>query len=279
MIVRSADSGRLFRFAYLGTLLLGVVFLPLVSAPAEAQKTPAATPAEPQDDAESFLPNAVELQGATLSVGAVAFSPDGKRLAMGAGWVDQPYGELRLWDTDKGRMIATVPAAKGLRSVAYSTDNKNLASGELDGTVKLRDPKTGEVRATLNGHTVGVNSVAFSPDGKWLAAARLDNFVTVWDVGRRKQRLRLKGHTGPVVCVAFSPDGKLLATGDIDGKIKLWSTTNGREMASLEGHRDLILGLHFSPDGRTLLSAGKDETARLWQVITKESVLSPVARR
>lgn len=168
------------RWSWLGRflmLILALVFGSLLPA------------AEPPEDAESFLPNAVALQGATLTVGSVAYSPDGKHLAMGAGWIDQPFGELRLWDVGKGRMIATVQAAKGLRSVAFSPDGKHLASGELDGTVPLRDPTNGEVRATLRGHTIGVNSVAFSADSKALAAAGLDNFVTVWNVAERKQRL------------------------------------------------------------------------------------------
>ncbi|HBK65595.1 MAG TPA: WD40 repeat domain-containing protein, partial [Cyanobacteria bacterium UBA11166] len=39
-----------------------------------------------------------------------------------------------------------------------------------DNTIKIWDIATGEVKATLTGHSNLVNSVSFSPDGKTLAS-------------------------------------------------------------------------------------------------------------
>ena len=52
-----------------------------------------------------------------------------------------------------------------VRSVAYSPDGTQLASGSLDNTVKLWDARNGTLIATLKNHTAAVNSVAYSPDG------------------------------------------------------------------------------------------------------------------
>jgi WD40 repeat protein len=81
-------------------------------------------------DAESFLTNPTPLQGDALSVGGLAFSPDGKILAMGAGWAEQMVGQVRLWDVDKGQMIATLKTGRPVRSVAFSADGKHLATAE-----------------------------------------------------------------------------------------------------------------------------------------------------
>lgn len=99
MIVCTNSLDKLSRIGRLIVLFLGVLFLPLLPAPAESQKRPAlpaeskteqaapsalapSTQAGAQEDAESFLPNTVPLQGQILTVGSVAFSADGKRRAM-----------------------------------------------------------------------------------------------------------------------------------------------------------------------------------------------------
>jgi WD40 repeat protein len=76
--------------------------------------------------------------------------------------------------------------ADGVHSVAFSPDGKTLASGSLDGTVKLWDAQAGQELATLKGHTGEVHSVAFSPDGKTLASASWDNTVKLWMGGARQ---------------------------------------------------------------------------------------------
>ena len=69
-----------------------------------------------------------------------------------------------------------------IRSVAYNSNGKNLATGSADNTVKLWDIYTGECLKTLHSHTDLVRSVTFSPDGKMLASASRDLTVKLWDV-------------------------------------------------------------------------------------------------
>ncbi len=234
----------------------------------EAKKQPAAK-TETQGEAESFLPNPTSLQGRILPVDSVAFSPDGKLLAMAAGrGVNSGAGELRLWDINKDRLAVTVPLPHVVRSVAFSPDGKILATGEFDGTVKLRDPATGAMRAALEGHTIGVNAVAFAPDGRMLAAAGLDKVVTVWDVDTRKQRLRLQGHTDMVLCVAFSPDGKTLASASKDRSAILWDAGTGKVRTTLAGHANAVECVTFSPDGKTIATSSWDGRVKLWDAAT-----------
>ena len=106
---------------------------------------------------------------------AVAFSPDGKRLAVATGvgiWIydGQTYRELSLITGHTG----------AVRTVAFSPDGKTLASGEEDGTIKLWNLETGDV-TTLVGNLFHVDCVAFSPDGKMLASGSWDGTVKLWD--------------------------------------------------------------------------------------------------
>jgi WD40 repeat protein len=69
-----------------------------------------------------------------------------------------------------------------VQSLAFHPkDNRILVWGSTDGTVKLCNQATKDIR-TLRGHTSWVESVAFSLDGEWIASASLDETIKVWSV-------------------------------------------------------------------------------------------------
>jgi len=153
-------------------------------------------------------------------------------------------------------------------SLAFTSDNKLLASGSVDKTIVLWDPATGNQLRALKGHTGTVGSIAFSPDDKQLASGSADNTIKIWDVASGNEKQTMTGHTLYVSSLAFSSDGKMLASGSGDQTVKLWDVATGRELRTLAAGLTQLAGLPisvaFSRDGKTLATGA--QLVKLWDV-------------
>lgn len=169
-------------------------------------------------------------------------------------------------------------------SLAFAPDGKFLASGGLDGAVKLWEVSTGQCLATL-AQGGDAYSVAFSPDGNLLAVGIRNNRTNLWDVSTRTLRVTFEESGVPGVPwhpVTFSPDGNTVASGDhshghsgthsTPDFVNLWSSVSGKKQATLGSHPSWIRALAFSADGSILASGGQGEmpvSSRIYDGIVK----------
>ncbi|MGH4008636.1 MAG: NB-ARC domain-containing protein [Pseudonocardiaceae bacterium] len=194
------------------------------------------------------------LTGHTGGVRAVAWSPDGTRLASASN-----DGEVRVWNAATGDQLATLTGHTGVvHAVAWSVDSARLASAGYAGEVRVWDAATGAQLTTLAGHTSGVRAVAWSPDGTRLASAGNDRAVRVWDADVGAQLATLAGHTSGVYAVAWSPDGTRLASAGNDRAVRVWDADAGDQLTTLTGHTGGVHAVAWSPEGVRLASAGDD---------------------
>jgi WD40 repeat protein len=205
---------------------------------------------------------------------AMAFSPDGKRLAAAS-----EDGRVRLWDSATGALttICRGHTSKVL-SVAFRRDGRRLVTGSADGTVRQWDTTTGDEVAAAYDHHVGeVHVAVYSPDGAWVASAGTERTVRVWGAKDRQEVEVLHGHTGLVWQLVFTADGRRLASmspsGDIDyggdGTVRLWEV--GMGLPVLRGHTSYVYPVAYSQDGHWIASGGWDGTVRLWEGRTGEA--------
>jgi WD40 repeat protein len=245
-------------------------------------------------------------------VRALAFASAGRRLRRGypgsGAWLLATSGNdstARLWDLTRagsagvGHITLQEAAVlrghgTGVQSVAFSPDDRLLATASADGTVRFwstvpeeREDLLGDGRPLhlRDGTKYIPMSLSVSPDSRLLALGnsgmpRMRNVilpVLVLDMASGRQAMTLPGAAS---CAAFSPKGDLLATGSNGPEVRLWSVPDGREVATLTGHREPIRALAFSPDGTRLATGGTDGTVRLWDVATRRTLaVLPADRR
>jgi WD40 repeat protein len=202
------------------------------------------------------------------AVEAVAFSPDGQRIA-----VSRNTG-IELWDavTAQPSSSSMTGQSVDVKKMAFSADGQRIVSGGLLGTLQLWDVRTGQqISSVLSGAGEAVVRVAFRPDGQPIAAVRSDGVIRLCDAATARQiGPALTGDGNGVRDIAFSPDGSRMIFGDADGTLRLRDTTTG-EQIGVPWNGDggsAVVAVSFSPDGKRVVSADSNHAVRLWDTAT-----------
>jgi WD40 repeat protein len=239
-------------------------------------------------------------QGHTAAVTSVAFSADGTHLVSGSndktvqlwdvagqnrigdplrghqGWVlsvaivDDKIvsggneSALRLWNGVVGQPLHDPLRghADPVTSVAIGPDSRQLASGSVDGTVRIWDAYTGSEIKQMPDAAGAITRVAFSRTGDVVASGSSDGKIRLWDLNTDAVRRIETGQ--PVTVVAMNPDGSLLASAGIDGQITIWESSSGRPNRLENNDKAIIFDLAFSPHGDRLASGGVAGIVRVW---------------
>jgi hypothetical protein len=204
-------------------------------------------------------------------VRAVAFSPDSARLAAGAD--DQ---RVLLWEVATGRELARLehlppPCAEAIggglslcamarlqgtvsqvESVVFSPDGKYLATGTLDGVVRLWEVDTGKALLNLPQREL-IRSLVFSPDGKTLTCATGEPAARSWNVETGEEVPAVTEPEG-IFFLQYSADGRYLLTLSGEGKARIWDAGTRSELALVLEDPQLEAVL-LSPNGRYLAAA------------------------
>jgi WD40 repeat protein len=197
------------------------------------------------------------------STKALAFSPDGLKLASG-----DRNSTIRMWYLTAQIPIAVTGHHGTVHALAYSPDGTRLASAGSDGTARVwnLDDLDAEPLQLVE-HKGAIYSVAFSPDGKSLATAGWDGTVRVWDVTKGTQIQTFRPQQGDVWSVSFGNGGKWLAFA-VQDTVRVWEVESGKEIFNYHGTRAFHT-VRFAPDGTTLAAGGRDGALRVWEIPAK----------
>ncbi|WP_435008643.1 WD40 repeat domain-containing serine/threonine protein kinase [Tundrisphaera lichenicola] len=201
-------------------------------------------------------------------VHAVAFCPEGRRLATASG--DRA---ARLWDLSTGSSLAPPLKHEGsVRAVAFHPDGDWIATGSDEGTIRRWDALTGEPRGEPLRHGAPVAWMAFSPDGSRIAAGGPGAF-SLWDAIEGKPLCAEASDAG-VLAVAFAPDGSTIAIAREDGVVQIRGSATGDPLGQTLNHGSAVRALAFDSTGRRLLAGTADGESRLWDLDRSAPILS-----
>ena len=261
-------------------------------------------------DAESLTPR-TRFVPHKYRIHAMAYSPDGKSLAIGG-----VGGTLRLVSlpdpTNRdaaAKVVTTLRNHRGtIMGIAWSPDGKLLASCSREyakerGRIVVWRMEDSTYPA-LEWDGPGVTSVQFSPDGKSMASSGQDGAVTLWQVNPvsaslvaavpkatdEPEEVEPKEEVGPQATmiatlalpksnsrwagahtVAVSPDGKTVFSAHDTSRSRIWDVEKQQARAPLNEHAGDVSDVGFSRDGK--LAYAVDWSAlKLFNALTGERI-------
>ncbi|KAA8497920.1 Periodic tryptophan protein 2-like [Porphyridium purpureum] len=209
------------------------------------------------------LIHALSLSNAEIT--SAALNSSGEWLA----FASASLGQLLVWEWRSETHVLKQQGHLSLaNSLSFAPNGRFMASGGMDGAVKLWSVQSGFCVSTFREHESAVTAVAFSKKDV-LISASLDGTVRAWDTKRYRCFRVLTAPAPPrqFTCVAVDPAGDLVAAGCQDSfEIALWSIQTGKLLEVLTGHTQPVSDLSFNPTSGLLASGSWDGTVRFWNL-------------
>ena len=202
-------------------------------------------------------------------INALAFSPDGKLLAVASS------EGIQIYDTRTDTGLTPLTGHDGAVLALAWVDNKTLASGGADTTIRLWNVKTGKLLNTLRGHEGRVNTLVYSSKAKMLASGsrfRKNYFSKLPDKPVKlppKEPIKLSSDLDELRKdldkLNRELDDRLNELkkqqdepGKFDNTIRLWKVSTGELQHTLEG-KESAAAFAFTADGKKLRASGNRE--------------------
>jgi len=203
-------------------------------------------------------------------VKAVAYSPDGKLVAIPSG----VQGNVDLYDPASGELVIRlsdpIDGPSHIKHLAFSADGNMVFGDFYDDIARLWDVSSGQLLREFSGDSNNTN-LRLSPDGNLVAVTAYETLF-MWDISTGEKEIFPENHLSADP-VEFSNDGSLIASltgrSDMTEQVAILDlVTKEIIFKFLSRHKDGISCMAFSPDNRLLLTGSEDKTARLWDIST-----------
>lgn len=203
------------------------------------------------------------------SLSALAFSPDGTRLASGSR--QRAAGiDARVWSIPEGRLIREVKGSSVgyTGALCFAGDGDVLYAANSDRSVTMHDLRTGAATPLAGPRSASAVALALSQDNSLLYTGGgslvypIMNPSPSAELGRQRFPVTAAGWNGPSTVVSVATDGEIRA---IDARKDVG-------LARIGGFASWCFSVAYSPDGSTIATGGGDSTVRLSSVRSHETL-------
>lgn len=204
---------------------------------------------------------------------ALAFSPGGRRLAVGG-----KGGAVLILDGLSGEELMSLssgdPPARpfgltwsGRGDRLWALSERGLAGWAVASGAPLTPPNGLPVAAG----PFPAGRPFFSGDGRWLVVASKGTALQAWDLERGAPGKAMTGLPEDIVDGAVSRDGRWIAAAT-RADIAVWDRQSGARAVDIGKHTETILSAAMSPDGRFIAGVHYDDVVRIWDAVQSREI-------
>lgn len=171
-----------------------------------------------------------------------------------------------VWDARKNVKLNEMSEGTSTVTSLATHDEKTIAVGYEDGTVRIFGIDSALSNVVLSGHTSSVTTLKYDNTGTRLSSGSLDTNVIVWDVVSQSGLYRLKGHKGPINDCIFLQNSNVLITSSKDTYIKLWCLDSQHCFETLTNGRDEVWSITVCSGETRLIAGSNTAELRVWSL-------------
>ncbi len=159
--------------------------------------------------------------------------------------------------------------ASYVSALAVDRQREIIATGDIDGNLRLSSASTGKEIARLRSHSIRINSLCFTPDGKRLASATGNSpsepgEIQLWSTLQGMPVMQLQDSIGTRQ-MEFDSTGTNLVTLDLINNITIRRCSKSGSARAVDAHEGVVTSIGLCSDNRTLFTAGSDNKVAFWR--------------
>ena len=215
------------------------------------------------------------LVGESPKVESLAFSGDGKLLAISAG-APAVFGEVQIWDVaGKKQLLAKRIALDSAYGISFSPDNTRIACGGADKSVRILNVSDGKELVKFDNHSDWVFRTTFTLDGKRLLSGSRDSAMKLINVENGQFIDDINKLLEPVLCFSRHPKEDQIAYGGELGNARIYKISDNQGRTAANNDKNLVkeferqpgpvYSIAFSPDGGQVAIGGTGSEVKIYK--------------